>query len=195
MKKTMLAAAMVAAMGTTAIAEAGTVGLTGVWSGTYSFAMFSPGGGPVGAPTAPQSWSFDFDNNTVSISNTTTFYASVWTAHSVTATDNGDGTYGNTTAQGANMLFNWSVNSDIPVAAKWDITASGNGIGDTATVASVSSTILASSAVFPGFHPTFTGSLTKVSGAAAVPVPAAAYLMGSGLIGLVGVARRRNKKA
>lgn len=185
MKKTLLATAMVAALGTTAIAEAGTVGLSGVWTGTYSFSMFSPRGSAVGAPTAPQNWTFDFDAGTVSIENTTTFYASVWTAHDVTITDNGDGTYGNVAASGPNMLFDWSVNTGIPVAHLWDVTATGN----TAVVTAVSTTILANSPAFPGFHPTFEGTLTQV------PVPAAAYLLGSGLLGLVGVARRRGKKA
>lgn len=189
MKKTLLATAMVAALGTTAIAEAGTVGLTGTWTGTYSFSMFSPSGGPVGAPTAPQNWTFDFDAGTVSIENTTTFYASVWTAHDVTITDNGDGSYGTAAPAGPNMLFDWSVNTDIPVSHLWDITATGNAVGDTAVVTALSTTILANSPAFPGFHPTFEGTLTQV------PVPAAAYLLGSGLLGLVGVARRRSKKA
>ncbi len=188
MKKTALAAALALSLGTVAVtAEAGTAGLTGVWTGTYSFSMTSPGGGAVGAPTPAQAWSFDFGNSSVSISNTTTFYASVWTAHNISIADNGDGTYGQggTAAGTANMLFDWSVNSNIPVASLWDVTATGN----TATVSVVSTTILASSSAFPGFHPAFNGTLTQ--SAPAVPVPAAAWLFGSGLLGLVGVARRR----
>ncbi|TCV83395.1 VPLPA-CTERM sorting domain-containing protein [Sulfurirhabdus autotrophica] len=42
---------------------------------------------------------------------------------------------------------------------------------------------------FAGFQPTFNGVATVVP--SAVPVPAAAWLLGSGLLGLVGVARRR----
>ncbi len=193
MKKTALAAALALSLGTVAVtAEAGTAGLTGVWSGTYSFSMTSPGGNPVGAPTAPQAWSFDFGTGggtaAVTIANTTTFYASVWTAHTVTAVDNGDGTYGNTSSctgtvcsGTTNMLFDWSVNSNIPVAELWDITATGN----TATVTAVSAAITTPSPAFPGFHPAFNGTIS------AVPVPAAAWLFGSGLLGLVGVARRR----
>ena len=39
--------------------------------------------------------------------------------------------------------------------------------------------------------PTFSGVSVDIMGAAVVPVPAAVWLFGSGLIGLVGVARRR----
>ena len=89
MKKQAIAAAVAVALGGAAVsAQANTAGLTGVWSGTYTFSMFSPGGGPVGAPTPPQAWTWDFDAGTISIANTTTFYASVWTAHDVTITDN-----------------------------------------------------------------------------------------------------------
>lgn len=195
MKKTAIAAAVALTVGgAVGSAEANTVGLTGVWSGTYTFAMFSPNGGAVGTPTS-NSWTWDFDAGTVSITNTATFYASVWTAHDVTFSDNGS-SYGPSGGAGSvNMLFDWSVNSDIPVTSDWDVAASGNAISDTAAVTVNSATITAGSPAFPGFHPTFSGSLHKDSGGgpSPVPVPAAVWLMGSGLVGLVGVGRRRRK--
>ena len=81
------------------------------------------------------------------------------------------------------MTFSWSANPTIPVTSDWDVTATGN----TALVSVNSAVILPTSSAFPGFQPTFSGSLT------AVPVPAAVWLMGSGLLGLVGVARRRRR--
>ena len=89
MNKTVLASALALAIGgASAVAEANTAGLTGVWAGTYTFSMFSPGGGPVGTPTS-NTWTWDFDAGTVSIVNTATFYGSVWTASGVTFSDTG----------------------------------------------------------------------------------------------------------
>ena len=190
MKKTALAAAVAVAIGGGAfgVAEANTAGLTGVWSGTYTFSMFSPGGAPVGTPTS-NSWTWDFDNGTVGIVNTATFYGSLWTASGVSFSDNG-GDYGPGVAGAQNMTFAWSANPTIPVTSSWDVTATGNVVGDTAVVTVNAATILPTSSAFPGFHPTFSGTgLTKV------PVPAAVWLFGSGLMGLVGVARRRRNKA
>ncbi|MHC5118397.1 MAG: VPLPA-CTERM sorting domain-containing protein, partial [Planctomycetota bacterium] len=42
---------------------------------------------------------------------------------------------------------------------------------------------------FPGITPAFYGTLT---GQYVVPVPAAAWLFGSGLMGLIGIAKRKN---
>ena len=178
MNKSALATALALAIGGAAtVAEANTAGLTGVWTGTYTFAMTSPGGGPVGTATS-DTWTWDFDNGTVTIANSATFYGSVWTASGVSFTDSGT-SYGGGGAQ--NMTFAWSANPTIPVTSDWDVTATGN----TAVVTVNAATILATSSAFPGFHPGFSGDLTKI------PVPAAVWLMGSGLLGLVGVARRR----
>ena len=186
MKKHAIAAAVAVALGGGALsAQANTAGLTGVWSGTYVFSMTSPPGGPVGTPAPPQAWTWDFDAGTVAIANSTAFFGSVWTAHDTTFTDNGPD-YGTTPAD-VNMLFDWSASTDIPVTIAWDVTATGNAAGDTGAVSVVYTTITAASGDFPGFHPAFNGSLTKV------PVPAAVWLFGSGLVGLVGVARRRRK--
>lgn len=194
MKKTLIASALAVAIGATSVAEANTAGLTGTWSGTYVFSMTSPGGNPVGSASAPQAWTWDFDAGAVtSITNTTTFFGSVWTAHDTTFNDNGTD-YG-TTPAGVNMLFDWSASTNIPVTIAWDVTATGNAVGDTGAVTVVYSTITPASGDFPGFHPAFNGSLSKVSGGTPppIPVPAAAWLMGSGLIGLIGVARRRRR--
>ena len=198
MKRTALATAVAVAIGGGAFsaAQANTTGLTGVWSGTYTFAMSSANGGAVGVPTS-NSWTWDFGAGTVDIVNTATFYASVWTASGVSFVDNG-GDYGPNPAGTQNMTFSWSVNPSIPVTSSWDVEIQGPGPGpgtgpgnpgDTAVVTVNNATILPTSSAFPGFHPNFSGSLTKV------PVPAAVWLFGSGLIGLVGVARRRRNKA
>ena len=196
MKKTLVASAIAVALGGASVAQANTTGLTGVWTGTYSFTMISANGGAVGSPTAPQAWTWDFNpntanstNGTVNISNTTTFYASVWTAFNVTFEDNG-ASYGNGAAN-QNMTFDWSVNHNIPVTEDWDVTSNGNTISSTAVVTVNSALILPTSSAFPGFQPMFAGSLHKTANH--IPVPAAVWLMGSGLVGLVGVARRRRK--
>jgi hypothetical protein len=176
MKKTALATALAASLGTAAVtAQAGTAGLTGVWTGTYVFTMYSPGGDFVGSSGDPQAWTFDFDAGTVDITNTSTFYGSVWTAKDVSFADNGDGTYS------GNMLFDWSVNVNIPVEITWEICGGCGG------VTTLSSVITTPTPAFPGFQPYFDGSISQV------PLPAAAWLFGTGLVGLVGVARRRRK--
>ena len=101
----------------------------------------------------------------------------------------------------AGVFFDWSTNNDIPVLAIMQVTAfnpdgsmnvasvdlagnvsgfgSGNcGVSDLCGVAM-------STDPFPGQTPIFSGVI------APVPVPAAVWLFGSGLLGLVGVARRR----
>lgn len=176
MKKTAVATALAVALGTSSVADAGTAGLTGVWTGSYVFTMYSPGDGFVGSSGAPQAWTFDFDAGTVDIQNTSTFYGSVWSAKDVMFTDMGDGTYDGT------MLFDWSTSVNIPVEISWDI------CGECGGVVTLSSVIVEPTPAFPGFQPFFDGSISQI------PVPAAAYLFGSGLIGLVGVARRRRRK-
>lgn len=101
----------------------------------------------------------------------------------------------------AHVFFDWSVNPDIPVLAALQIT-SGNPFTGPATVVSIDTDAAADTAAgrpdtpgtamltppFPGQTPAFGGIITPVS---PIPVPAAVWLFGSGLLGLVGVARRR----
>lgn len=94
---------------------------------------------------------------------------------------------------GVHTFFDWSGNYDIPVLAVLQVTA-GNPMTGPATVVSVDSDgdgvpghqMLTQP--FPGQTPAFGGVMIPVS---AIPVPAAVWLFGSGLLGLVGVARRK----
>ena len=130
------------------------------------------------------------------------FFGHTWVADQVTAPFGpGGGSFAGSNALGAydftagisNMaagtvavgtLFDWSTSVDIPVLALVDCTTTpGVCTGVNTTVGGSMQT-----GPFAGATPAFngTGSLT-----AAVPVPAAVWLFGSGLLGLVGVARRR----
>ena len=120
----------------------------------------------------------------------------------------------------AHTLFDWSTSNDIPVLAIMQVTNDPAADGGVMQVASVdlngqitgnpfgtntdpSTTALygvpmfdcpansnpdVACGPFPNQTPIFSGSIVPVS---AVPVPAAVWLFGSGLLGLVGVARRR----
>ena len=110
-----------------------------------------------------------------------------------TATDDGGGNYtwAGTAAQGVfsynftlgtgmvawGTLFNWNNNAGIPVLAIMDC---GTGAPGEACIGTGTPM---QTGPFLNQAPAFSGTV--------VPVPAAVWLMGSGLLGLVGVARRR----
>jgi len=124
---------------------------------------------------------------------------------------------------GAHMLFDWNNNISIDVVNVWNIgqtfsncgaaattpsafnclwTGSNNTAANSpATVFSLRSTnadgdlttgvAMAPGGPFAGYSANF--NLQGVSAVSAVPVPAAVWLFGSGLLGLVGIARRKKK--
>ena len=82
-------------------------------------------------------------------------------------------------------LFDWSTSVDIPVLAVFDcasVAGTCTGINNTAGGSMQTGPFAGSTPAFNG-----TGDLNPKT----IPVPAAIWLMGSGLLGLVGVARRR----
>jgi len=105
-------------------------------------------------------------------------------------------TYNLTAGQfAAGVFFDWSTNADIPVLAIMQVTAQNpDGSMDVISVGTscdTTNTLCGTAMVtspFPDQTPVFSGTLAPVS---AIPVPAAVWLFGSGLIGLAGVARRR----
>ena len=88
------------------------------------------------------------------------------------------------------MFFDWSTNNDIPVFAQFDILDDPN---DGQFSVSSDGTPMAT-APFLGQTAAFGGTMVCTDCAPPpIPVPAAVWLFGSGLLGLVGVARRKAK--
>ena len=177
MKRALISSAVTIVLGSSINVEAGTAGLTGVWVGEYIWADLDAGGSFDFGPSAAQSWTFDFDNGTADIVNTYPVFTGTYTFHDTTITDNNDGTYTGIILWDA--IFDNVQAFDIPIEVVWDI-------ADTGVVTTVTAgTIPSDSPIFPGSHMTFDGYLNPV------PIPSAVWLFGSGLLGLIGVARRK----
>ena len=183
MNKTAIAVAMALTLGT-GVAQAAN------WAG--DFTMYGPGGTPMG--TDPGVTGTELS----SMGSTTPFFGFVWTAHDLTTY--GAGSYSIDTIEGGiynvtvgagqimgHVLFDWNTTTDIDVINVWDVTANLDGT-TTYTSTDVDGTGWAGLKMIDGAFPGFSANFNMTS---EVPVPAAVWLFGSGLLGLVGVARRR----
>ena len=205
MKKTALAAAVLATVGASVtVVEAAPI-VNFSYSGTFT--MYTPSGAVQGgsAPNDPAlsgTMTMDFNptvgSGTASITPSVTFSGFWWTAHNISLQATGPGTVH------ASMLFDWATNANIPVEVDFSMTPvvcqnspnCGMTVGDSFTITTLDSNsdgipgIPMLSGPFAGFNAAFGGTATTTS-VSAVPVPAAVWLFGSGLLGLVGVARRK----
>ena len=183
MKKTAIASALALSMGM-GIAQ-------GAVMTSATFSMFSPGGLVGAFPDVTGS----IGGGAWSVASTSTFFGFNWTAHN--GTTFGPGSYTIDTIQGGiysftvgagqvggHILFDWNTAADIDVVNVWDVCT---GCGSyTSTDWDGDGTL--GGKMIDGAFPGFSANFDFV---APIPVPAAVWLFGSGLIGLVGVARRK----
>ena len=173
------------------------------WTGTV-FTASSDYTGPGGA-------------SNMTLASTTSFFGAKWTAHDIQVFAPGsytfDTTIGGGNAEtgmlalnvgknqlGAHMLFDWNGNNNIDVAVLWnpnspfggDQTLTGTKSFNASSVDGNGDGIMgipmAPKGPFAGASANF--NLQGIT-PAAVPLPAAVWLLGSGLLGMVGVARRK----
>ena len=194
LKKTAIATAMALTLGVGS-AQAVSVSTGG------TFDMYDPTGALINVDTAITGF-VDQDAGTWGVASTNTFYGLLWTAsggtlytapgtYTISLDDSatgGVGTAGQTMTftvgegqVGGAIKFAWGSTTGIDVVNVWNVNADGS-----LSYATVPGMI---DGPFPGFQASF--ELTSPGLVSAVPVPAAVWLFGSGLLGLVGVARRK----
>lgn len=181
----------------------GTNDVAMTWAGTV-FNSNSDYTGPGGA-------------SNMTLSSPTKFFSYNWTAHDIQVFAPGTYTFDTTLGGGnletgtqtltvgagqlgAHMLFDWSSNKNIDVSVLWSPNAmfggnqglSGTTIWNASSVDGNGDGIMGipmnPGGPFQGFSANF--NLQGIT-PSAVPLPAAVWLLGSGLLGLVGVARRK----
>lgn len=159
--------------------QAGTIGMIDAWDFDGQIVTY----GLIGVPTSYTDISghFDFDTGTVSLGGPDLLFFGLAYSAEGTIEDQLDGTYlGHLETTWGAYAYNWDI--------LWEITQQGN----TANVVTLDGNgdgipgVTVADGPFVDTSFAIDGTLT------AVPVPAAVWLFGSGLIGLFGVARRRN---
>lgn len=177
-----------------------------VYNITGQYAVYDPSNALIPGSEAGVSGTYDDVTQVMGLASLTDFLGFNWTADGNIITT--PGSYDIDTIQGGSitgiqlasgqwlgqLLYDWSVNLDIDIVHVWNVTSNPDGSIDLVST-DVISDLFPTGSGAPG-HPTIDGptvgfSYTLDLHLEPVPVPAAAWLFGSGLLGLVGVARRK----
>jgi len=171
------------------------IGMAGTANAGITFTMRDPSGGLVGTDTTVTG---GFGATTFNVASTTTFFGSIWTAHDGVLL--APGTYSIVTIEagtftgiqipsgstGGHILFDWGGNTNIDVVLVWD-NATGlsgpvmvNGVANPPTGVDGLGMI---DGPFKGFNADFDMNQP-------VPEPMSMALVGSALVGLVGLRRK-----
>ena len=177
------------------------IGMAGTANAGITFTMRDGGGGLVGTDTTVTG---GFGATTFNVASTTTFFGSIWTAHDGVLL--APGTYSIVTIEagtftgiqipsgstGGHILFDWGGNTNIDVVLVWD-NATGlsgpvmvNGVANPPTGVDGLGMI---DGPFKGFNADFDMN-QPVSFTGQVPEPMSMALVGSALVGLVGLRRK-----
>ena len=196
MKKTTLATTVALVMGSVGIASADIVNMT-----SATFTMYESGGSLVAPDGFVNTVTGSIGDDTWSVASASTFFGLLWTAHG--GATFGPGTYNIDTIEGGtytgitvgegqvggHIYVNYGATLGINVVNIWDVTINGDG------TASYYSTDIDDDGIrgigmldgaFPGWSVNFDFVIP-----AAVPIPATLWLFGSGLLGLIGLAKRK----
>jgi len=189
MKKTQIATAVAFSLGI-GIAQAATMT-------SATFTLLGSDGSIIGAPDPAVTGSIG--SGTWSVASTTPFSGLLWTAHS--GTTFGPGTYTIDTVEGGiytnivvganqiggHMLFNWAASTNIDVVQVWDFCNTCGAYTST----DIDGDGVHGIGMLDGPFATTNANFDFVVPVSAVPVPAAVWLFGSGLIGFLGMTARR----
>lgn len=93
---------------------------------------------------------------------------------------------------GMHGLYTWTATSNIDLVNVWNVTAGPNGIINLSVIDSDGNGVLGVDEVDGPFEPgSISIALNLTLTPTAVPIPGAVWLFGSGLLGLIGMARRK----
>jgi len=201
MTKTAIAAALLLATGAVQAAPV-------AWTGTFS--MYDAAGVQMDANDGAAGLDADVTGvidtvaGTFTLASTNTFFGQLW-ATSNASTMAAGSTYTHSTVDpapavsggiytgitvatgqlGGAVDFAWGGTTGIDVVMVWDI------VGNTYTSSDWNSSGTPGAGMLDGPFGGFSANFNMTAAPSAVPVPAAVWLFGSGLLGLVGVARRK----
>ena len=180
------------------------IGMAGTANAGITFTMRHGGGGLVGVDTTVTG---GFGATTFNVASTTTFFGSVWTAHdgvllapgthSIDTTPHvAGGTFTGiqipSGSTGGHILFDWGGNTNIDVVLVWDNATGLSGpvmVNGVANPPSGADGLGMIDGGFVGYNADFDMN-QPVSFTGQVPEPMSMALVGSALVGLVGLRRK-----